>query len=436
MFRFRYLCAIGALCSAPLCAAEELSGTGEFLDGVAAIVNDGVVLKSKLRTQIANIILQAESQPEPIPLPPADVLREQVLERLIVNEVQMQRAGRIGLQISDQMVNEAIARIGAQQQPPVPFEQMPQILAADGISWAQFREDIREELTLEQLRRIDVGQRINVAPREIQQCILDLESNVVANSAYNLSHIVVSLPESATAEQTAELETTMQEIYARIQDGADFRQLAIRYSEGQTALEGGSLGWLEGEQVPSLFTDVLVSMGEGDVSEPFRWSNSFHIVKVNELRSAVQRSQIDQVRVRHILVRPNEIIDDATARQKLNDAVERIKNGEDFGEVAKLVSDDPGSANEGGDLGWAGPGTFVGEFQATVESLEIGEMSEAFQSPFGWHVAEVLDRRVYDNTEELKERNCDLRIRNSKMQDETQLWIRRLRDEAFVDKRI
>lgn len=436
MLKIKYLCVFGALCSAPLSVADELSETGEFLDGVAAVVNEGVVLKSKLRNQIATIIRQAESQPEPIPLPPADVLRDQVLERLIINEVQMQRASRIGLQISDQMVNEAIARVGAQQDPPVPFERMPQLIAADGLDWIEFREDVREELTLDQLRRIDVGQRINVAPREIQQCILDLESNVVANSAYNLSHIIVSLPEAASASRIAETEALMQDIYEQLEDGADFRQLAIRYSEGQTALEGGALGWFEGEQVPTLFTDVLAPMGKDDISEPFRWSNSFHIVKVNDLRSAMQRSEVKQVRARHILVTPNEIIDDATAQQKLNDAVKRIEEGEDFGEVAKLVSDDPGSANDGGDLGWAGPGTFVGEFQAVVESLDIGERSEPFQSPFGWHVVEVLDRRVYDNTEELKERNCDLRIRNSKMQDETQLWIRRLRDEAFVDKRI
>lgn len=425
------------LLCAPQADAEELSQTGEFLDGVAAVVNEGVVLKSKLRSQIAQIIRQAEAQPEPIPLPPADVLREQILERLIVAEVQLQRAQRIGLQISDQMVNQAIARIGAQQDPPVPFERMPEVLARDGIIWSEFREQLRDDMTLEQLRRIDVGQRIEVAPREVRQCIADLETNVVANSAYELSHIIISLPEDASASDVKAMQDKINDIYRQIMDGADFRQMAIRYSEGPTAMQGGSLGFMEGSRVPTLFTDVLTEMKAGDVSEPFRWSNSFHIVKVDNMRSAVERSEIEQVKARHILITPNEIIDDATAKQRLENALQRIRDGEDFGEVAKLLSDDPGTANDGGDLGWVGPGTFVKEFQDALDALEIGELSsEPFQTQFGWHVAEVLDRRVYDNTEELKERNCEQRIRQSKMQDETQLWIRRLRDEAFVDKRI
>jgi len=434
LFRFRSLTVFCALVSSAT-YAEDLSETGDFLDGIAAIVNEGVVLESKLREQIATIIRRAESQPEPIPLPPPDVLRDQVLERLVIDEVQLQRAAQIGLQIPDQMVNQAIAGIGAQQNPPVPFEQMPQMIEADGTNWLDFREQVREELMLEQLRRIDVGQRIEVAPREIRQCIVDLESSVVANSDYELSHIVMSLPEGADPAEVARVQEIMNNVYQQVMDGADFRQFAIRYSEGPTAFEGGSLGWLEGGNVPTLFTDVLKEMGKGDVSEPFRWGNSYHIVKVDDLRSIMQRSEENQVLARHILVSPDEIIDDATARQKLNDAIRRIDEGEEFGEVAKLVSDDPGSANEGGELGWAGPGVFVDEFQAAIDGLEIGERSEPFRSPFGWHVVEVLDRRVYDNTEEVKERNCDRRIRNSKMQDETQLWIRRLRDLAFVDKR-
>jgi peptidyl-prolyl cis-trans isomerase SurA len=193
---------------------------------------------------------------------------------------------------------------------------------------------------------------------------------------------------------------------------------------------------MKGEQLPTLYTDVVVEMQEGDVSNPFRRSSSFHIIKVNEMRSAIQRSEIDQVNVRHILVTPNEIIDDETAKQRLEDAIKRIGEGEDFGEIAKLLSDDPGSANNGGEMGWTGPGTFVAEFDEVVKDSEIGVVSKPFHSPFGWHILEVLDRRVYDNTEDLKESNCDGRIRNSKMEEESQLWIRRLRDEAFVDLRV
>lgn len=432
MFKFKCLFAIVALSAAPAVAAEELSESGEFLDGVAAIVNEGIVLKSQLRDQLAMILRQADTQQ--IQLPPANVLQDQVLERLILGEVQLQRAARIGLHVSDQMLNQAIERVA--QQNDVRLEDMPALLAKDGINYADFRRDLRDEITLEQLRRIDVGQRINVSPREIEQCIADLEDNVVVNSDYSLSHILVSLPEAASAEHIEEVRAKLDDIYQQIMDGADFRAMAIRYSEGPTALEGGALGWMPGEQVPTLFIDVIATLEAGEISKPFRSASSFHLVKVNELRSALQRSEINQVKARHILVTPNEIIDDATAQQRLDDALTRIKDGEDFAELAKLLSDDPGSAVVGGDLGWAEAGSFVPEFEAMLTSMAIGGISEPFRSPFGWHIIEVLDRRVYDNTEDEKQRRCDLRIRNDKMEEETQLWMRRLRDEAYVDKRI
>lgn len=431
MFKINILCAIIALSTAPLIAADELSGTGEFLDGVAAIVNEGVVLKSQLREETALIIRRFDEAESP--LPPANILREQVLERLILTEIQLQRAARIGLQVSDQMLNEAIGRIAAGNN--VQFEDMPRVLAADGMDYAVFRRSLRDELTLDQLKRIDVGQRISVSPREVQQCIVDLEGNAAVNSEYNLSHILISMPESATSVQIDAALSRAKNIYEELQNGADFAELAVRYSDAQTALEGGSLGWMMGNQLPTLYTDVVVGLEPGEVSEPFRSSSSFHLVKVNDLRSANQRSEIDQVNIRHILITPNEIIDDETAKQRLQDALEQLQSGKDFGELAKLLSDDPGSANDGGDMGWTGPGTFVPEFEEVVKNTEIGNISAPFRSRFGWHILEVVDRRVYDNTEDLKASNCDLRIRNSKMDEETQLWIRRLRDEAFVDKR-
>jgi len=426
--------AITALSIAATGTAAELSETGEFLDGVAAIVNEGVVLKSQLREQTAMIIERAGQSDPPMPLPPPDILREQLLESLVLTEIQLQRAARIGIQISDQMLNEAIGRIAESN--GMSFEDMPAALASDGVDYATFRRELRNEITIDQLRQIDVGRSIQVSPREIAQCIADLEDNVVVNSDYNLSHILVSMPESATADQVADAEAKVAEVYSQLQAGANFGEMAIRYSDAQTALEGGLLGWMKGAQVPTIYANVIGTMGAGDFSEPFRSSSSFHIVQVNDLRSAIQRSEIDQVQVRHILVTPNEIIDDETAQQRLNDALERIEEGEEFAEIAKLMSDDPGSSNLGGDMGWTGPGTFVPEFENVVNELEIGGISEPFRSRFGWHIVEVMDRRVYDNTEDLKESNCMLRIQNSKMEEETQLWMRRIRDEAFVETRI
>ena len=431
MLKIKHLCAVIAVAAAPLAVADELSETGEFLDGVAAIVNDGVVLKSQLRDETSLILKRAQEQG--FQLPPPKVLQEQVLERLILTEIQLQRADQIGLSVSDQMLNDSIARMA--QQAGIPFDQMPAALAADGIDYADFRRGMREEITLEQLRRIMVGQEIDVSDREIEQCITDLEDNVVVNSSWNLSHILMNLPDGATAAQIEETRKEAENVYQQIVDGADFGEMAIRYSESDTSLRGGSLGWIEGQQIPSFFVDILADMEAGDVSEPFRTSSSYHIVKVNDLRSAIQRSEIKQTKARHILITPNEIIDDATAKQQLENALERIEEGEDFGELAKLLSDGP-TAPVGGDLGWSDPGSFVPEFEEIMSELEIGEISEPFRSPFGWHIVEVLDRRVYDNTEDLKRRNCDARIRNSKMEDETQLWMRRLRDEAFVVKRM
>ncbi len=432
MFKISHLCAALTLAIAPFALADELSLTGEFIDGIAAVVDDGVVLKSQLADQLALISQRAADQN--IPLPPDAELEEQMLERLIMTEVQLQRADRMGLRISDQMVNESIGLIAEQN--GVQFEDMPAMLAADGIDYAKFRRDLREEITLEQLRRADVGNRIAYSERELQMCITDLEDNVAINSDYNLSNITLSMPESASG---AIIDETLEEaamIIARLKDGADFAALAIRYSDAQNALDGGALGWLKGEQLPSLYTNVVAELEAGDVTEPIRAANSFHIVKVNDMRSAVKNSEVDQVLVRHVLVTPNEIIDDETATQLLDDAFVRIGEGEEFGEIAKLLSDDPGSANNGGEMNWSGPGTFVPEFEEIVNATEIGEVSQPFKTRFGWHIVEVMDRRVYNNTEDLKTSNCIVKIRNGKLEEETQLWIQRLRDEAYVEVRI
>ena len=379
MKKIRFLLAAAGLAVtavAPL--AEELSETGEFLDGVAAIVNEGVVLKSELARQQDLIIQRAVEAG--MQLPPAHILQEQVLERLIVEEIQLQRASRIGIQISDQLLNQAIAEIA--QQAGVPFEEMPAILARDGISYSEYRSDMRRQMIFEQLRRIDVVQRISVSPREIEVCIADIDDNVVVNSDYNLSHILISVPESATGDQFAEAEAEANEVYEQLQNGADFAELAIRYSDSQTGLEGGSLGWRKGDQLPTLFSDVVGPMQQGDFSAPIRAVSGYHIVKINDIRGVTQKSEIDQMRVRHILVTPNEIIDNETAKQQVEDALEQIRAGEDFGEVAKLVSDDPGSATAGGDTGWTGPGTFVPEFEEVANALDIGVVSEPFRTRF------------------------------------------------------
>jgi peptidyl-prolyl cis-trans isomerase SurA len=405
-----------------------------MLDGIAAVVNEGVVLKSELETQTELITKRARESDPPMRLPPPNVLREQVLESLILKQIQLQRAERIGIQISDQMLNESIARVAEQN--GMSFEDLPRALAADGLSYSVYRHEMREQLILDQLQRIDVIGRISVAPREVEQCLESIENNVVVNSEYDLSHILISVPESATAEEYAEAQTEAIYVHTQLVNGADFAEMAVRYSDSQTGLTGGSLGWRSGGQLPTIFSDIVGTMESGDFSEPIRAASGFHIVKVNDLRGASQRSEVEQMRIRHILITPDEIIDDATAEQQLKEAVVQIISGQDFGELAKLLSDDPGSANVGGDMGWASPGAYVPEFEEVAKNSEIGTVSDPFKSRFGWHILEVTDRRIHDNTEEIKESTCVQRVRNGKLEEETEIWMRRIRDEAFVDVRI
>ena len=421
-----------ALITIALSNAKELSTTGEMLDGIAAIVNEGVVLKSQLQKEIKTITLRASQ--EDMQLPSEDIIQEQVLESLIVEEIQLQRAERIGLQLSDQILNSTIANIS--QQNNIPFEKLPEALAAEGIDYAEYRRDIRKNLILEQLRDIEVIRKITVSPREIDVCLEDFEDGVVSNSEYDLSHILISAPESATIEDFTTIEREAEDIHEQLIAGANFGEIAIEFSDSQTGLDGGSLGWRKGSELPTIFSDIVKSLKVGEISRPYRTKSGFHIVKINDLRSTFNRSEVEQMKVRHILVVPNEIIDNETAKQKLTDAQREIQDGKNFSDIATILSEDPGSKDSGGDMGWVNPGTFVEEFENVAKNLEIGIVSEPFRSRFGWHILEVLGRRTHDNTEERKESICSNSIRNSKFTDEVELWLRRIRDEAYVEIRI
>lgn len=405
--------------------------SSEYLDSVIAVVNDGVVLQSELDDQTTLIVQRLAEQG--VELPPREVLNEQILERLIVDRIQLQRAERMGIRISDEMLNQGLSSIAAQAGQTI--NELPAMLAAQGVDYNRYRSDMREQMTLQQLRQIDVIGRIQVSPREIQQCLERQIGQVNVNAEYNLSHILISVPESATASQFAEAEEEATDIYKQLQDGADFAQMAVSYSDAGTAFDGGSLGWQRGNQIPTLFSNVAATLSAGEVAKPMKTASGFHIVKLNDTRGAVLNSTVNQTMVRHILVTTNEIIDDATAQQRLREARDTIEAGGDFAEQARLISDDPGSATEGGAMGWTEPGTFVPEFEQVVDNTEIGAISEPFRSRYGWHILQVEDRRVYNNTEEMREQNCALSIRNAKLDEETALWLRRLRDEAFVDHR-
>ena len=413
-------------------SAQEILNRESILDSIVAVVNEGVVLESQLNTQIA--IVKQRAEKDGFELPERKIIEEQILEQLILEEIQLQRAERIGILISDQMLNGAISMIAEQNN--TSFEKIPDMLAKDNIDYGDFRRDLRKQLTLDQLRDIDVISRITASNRELSQCLEIIENNIVNDSEYNLSHILISVPESATADQYSKAENEAYEVINQLDSGSNFNEMAITYSDSETGLDGGSLGWRKGNQLPTLFLDVVGTLEKQEFSQPIQSVSGFHIIKINDVRQNIRRSEIEQTEVRHILVIPNQIIDNETAKQKLEEAREQILNGENFGELAKLLSEDPGSVDEGGSMGWSSPGIFVEEFEKVVGRTEIGQISQPFQSRFGWHILEVTGRRTYDNTEDLKELNCMQQIKNSKIANETELWLRRIRNEAFVDKRI
>jgi peptidyl-prolyl cis-trans isomerase SurA len=409
----------------------ELSDSGMRLDGIAALVNDGVVLDSELQDQTMLIVQRLRA--EGTPLPPQDVLVQQVLENLVVSQIQLQRAEREGIVVPDEILNRALSDIARRN--GTTLTELPALLAADGMDYGAYRKEMREQLIMERLRMRDVISRIAITNRELEDYLAREENTSFRNNQYNISHILIALPATTSPDALETARKKAWDIYEQLQNGADFAQLAVTYSNAQTALDGGAMGWRSGEALPSLFADVVPAMEAGSVSEPIRSSSGFNLVKLNDVKGNEPIME-DQVHARHILMTTDEIMDDDIVEQKLIEIRAGILNGDDFAAVAKAVSDDPGSAVEGGDLGWAGPGMFVGVFEETLNSLEIGEISEPFQSQFGWHIVEVLERRVHDTTDDVLRQRAMMAIRDSKVAEETELWLRQLRDESFVEYRL
>jgi peptidyl-prolyl cis-trans isomerase SurA len=425
---------------APAASAQdrELGAGGELLEGVAAVVDEGVVLKSELAERLELVIRnlnnqQAETPPEQRrPLPPVSVIEQQVLDQLILREIQLQRAERVGITVSDDLLNEALSRVA--QNLGYTLEELPTVLAAQDIDYAAYRDDSRRDLLLEQLEQRDVVSRIAITPRELEQCLADTDASASDEFDYNISHILIGVPANATQQDIEAARARIDEIHDRLKAGEDFARLAVATSHAQTALEGGSLGWRKGAQLPTLFADIVIRMEPGEFSEPIQSSGGFQIVRLNDMRGA-ERTMVDQLRVRHILLRPNEILDDAAVRQKLLGIRNQIVGGDDFATVAEAVSEDTTSASEGGDLEWLSPGDTVPEFEQALANLPLNELSEPIQTRFGWHLVQVLERRSYDTTDEVKREQCARQIRAAKAEEERELWLRRLRDQAFVDIR-
>ena len=411
--------------------STALSAAVQELNGIAAVVDDDVITWTELNRRVETISQQLAQNNTP--LPPRDILERQILDRLILEQLQLKRAEQMGIQVDDENLNRVIANIARENR--LSLEEFRNALARDGIDFAFFREQIRNEILMSRLRTSQVDNRVNVTPQEVEAFLETQKGQLERNTEFHLYHILVTVPGSASPEQVQEARNKAEDVLAKLRQGADFQQMAVSYSSGQQALEGGDLGWRRAAQLPTLFADEVLGMQPGQVSKLIRSSSGFHILKLAEKRGQ-ERHIIRQVNARHILLKTGPLVTESDARTRLNRLRERILAGEDFSELARAHSEDPGSAVQGGELGWADPGIYVQAFQDALKNHPVGAVSKPFKSQFGWHIMQVMGWRDYDNTEEAMHNQAYQALRQRRIEEEQQNWLRRLRDEAYVEYRL
>ncbi|HRH81530.1 MAG TPA: peptidylprolyl isomerase [Thiobacillaceae bacterium] len=401
------------------------------VDRIVAVVNNGVITEHELRSRLDNTLRQLERQKTP--LPPRGLLEKQVLERMITERVLVQMAEDTNIRFEGPQLDRALARIA--QQNNLSPEQFRAALEKEGTDYNAFRNQIREEMMISRLRERDVESRITVTDAEIDNYLANPAAESGQQTEYRLAHILVLAPEGASPEQLEATRAKAEKAYAELQAGADFRQVSASYSDTQNALQGGDLGWRSLAQLPTLFAVAVKDIKRGGYSPVLKSANGFHILKLADLRGKDVALVVTQTHARHILVKLNEVVTDNDARNRLQQLKERIENGADFAELAKLHSDDL-SASKGGDLGWLSPGDTVPQFERVMDALKPGELSEPIASPFGWHLIQVLERREQDVTQERRRFEARQAIRNRKAEEAFEDWIRQARDRAYVEYRL
>ncbi len=415
------------------------SSSGVEIDSIVAIVNDAVITRSELDDQTRTVKQQLRQQNTPVP--PGAVLQKQVLERLITSRLQLQLAANTGIRVDDDTLNRAINRIAVQNK--LSLTEFRAVLEKDGFSFDKFREDIRDEIIITRLRQRQVDSRITVTDQEVAQFLVAQARQGKSDDEYRIGHILIALPEAPSPEQIQAARQKAEKILEKLQakvggsaeGGADFKETAIAVSDGQQALEGGDLGWRSAGQLPSLFASQTLAMKVGELSNIIRSSGGFHIIKLLDYRGG-KRHMVTQTLARHILIRTTELITDDDASIRLEQLAQRIKKGEDFAELARANSDDTLSAAKGGSLDWVSPGDMVPAFEQVMNELQPAQISAPFKSEFGWHIVQVQERREHDDTEEYTRSQAQEALRSRKIEEEYQNWLRRLRDEAYVEYRI
>lgn len=400
----------------------------QVLDRVIAIVDDGVILKSELDARVSTITSRLSGQGTG--LPPRQVLEERVLDQLITESIQLQMADNMGMRISDNELNETLQRIARSNN--MTLDQFERQLAAEGVTYQEAREQIRREILASRVQQRRVDSRVRVTDREVQNYLEQMAGNT-DNTEYLFAHILVAVDNFANQQEVRAARDKVERLRQEIDGGRDFQSTAVAESDASNALEGGVMGWRSRGDLPSLVSNVVPGLPQGQVSDVLESGSGFHLVMVLDTRGGEERSVVTQHRVRHILVRTTEVVTDERAERRINELYRQIQDGDDFAALAREFSNDPGSASEGGNLGWVGPGQMVPEFEQAMTSAREGQVTRPFRSQFGWHILEVQDRRERDISDQVRESEARQAIYRRKFETELQNWLREIRDEAFVE---
>lgn len=431
LFRTRVLAAIGLSC-AVLAAPAHAAPTSVEVDRIIAVVNSEVITALQLRERVAQATRQLQRQGTQ--LPPANVLERQLLERLIIERAQLQLARETSLRVDDTMLERAIARIAENNR--LSATELRAALERDGVSWNRFRNEIRTEILLTRLREREVDNKIVVTDSEVEN-FLSTNPDAFSGAEFQLAHILLRAPEGATPDQIAQLRERAEQAMRRLRSGEDFARVAAEMSDAPDGISGGNLGWRERDRLPALYADAARDLEPGQLSPVLRSASGLHIVRLVDKRggAAAGPQQLEQTRARHILIKTSEVLSDAEAESRLLGLRERVVNGTDFAELAKANSADL-SAAKGGDLGWVNPGDTVPEFERAMNALQPGEVSPPVRSPFGWHLIQVIERRLQDVTDERKRNAARAILRERKAEEAHEDWLRQLRDSTYVEYRL
>ena len=401
------------------------------LDRIIVVVDEDVVMQSELDSQLRRVRDQLRRQGTA--LPPTSVLERQVMERLILQKIQLQIADRAGVEVTDERLKDAITGIAEKNN--LELEQFREILESDGVAFSEFEDQIRNEILIATLRRQEVDRRVKVSKKEIDNYLSNNISAGDSEEEFRIGHILISIPTGATDDEKLAAREKADSILERLNGGADFGDMAVAASDGQNALDRGDLGWRKIEEIPSLFEPSLRGMEVGDISPLITSPSGYHIISLTDQRSGDQ-VLVEQHRTRHILLSPNELVSEEEALNRIRQLKYRLEEGEDFAQIARQHSDDRGSALDGGNLGWVTKGQMVPEFEEVMMYSDVGVISHPFRTEFGWHVLQVTERRSYDGTEEVRRQKARRAIGQRKKDDRLQTWLRRLRDEAYVEFRL